>query len=111
MTKPYYETKDLKDFKNTGEWAPEVGEKFFDYFNKATSAGKLSEREKTLIALTVAHTSQCPYCVDSFTNKSLSIGISKEEMTEAVHVGASMLAGIVLAQSTQMRKIIMRKEM
>ena len=50
----YYETEDLQDFPNIGEFAPEQGKKFFEYYATATSVGKLTEREKALIALTVA---------------------------------------------------------
>lgn len=107
----YFDTDGLKDFPNIGEYAPEEGKLFFDYYGKATSAGKLSEREKTLIALTVATVQNCPYCIDAYTNQCLQIGITKEEMTEAVHVGAVMMAGITLAHSTQMRSIIKKKEM
>ena len=107
----YYEKKDLADFSNIGEYAEAEGKKFFDYYEQATTAGKLSEREKSLIALAVATVQKCPYCIDAYTNKCLSIGILKEEMMEAVHVGAAMQAGITLAQSTQMRKIIKKKEM
>ena len=111
MAADYFEKKDLADFSNIGEYAPEEGEKFFDYYNHATKAGKLSAREKSLIALTVAATQRCPYCIDAYTNHSLSLGITKEEMMEAIHVGSSMMAGIVLANATQMRKIVKKKEM
>lgn len=111
MSENYFEKKDLKDFPNIGEYSPELGESFFDYYGKSTSKGALSGREKALIALTVATVEKCPYCIDAYTNKCLSLGISNEEMMEAIHVGASMMAGITLAHSTQMRKIIKSKEM
>jgi alkylhydroperoxidase/carboxymuconolactone decarboxylase family protein len=107
----YYEKKDLADFGNIGEFAPEQGKKFFEYYASATSAGKVSEREKSLIALSVATALHCPYCIDAYTNKCMSIGITNDEMMEAVHVGAVMLAGMALAHSTQMRKIIKKKGM
>jgi alkylhydroperoxidase/carboxymuconolactone decarboxylase family protein len=107
----YFEKKDLEDFENIGEYAPELGQRYFDYYGDTMKAGRLSEREKTLIALVVATTEKCPYCIDAYTNQCLSLGISREEMMEAVHVGAAMTAGIVLAHSTQMRKIIKKKEM
>jgi len=107
----YYETKDLADFANIGEYSPALGEKYFDYYGEAMKAGALSVREKALIALAVATTQKCPYCIDAYTNKCLSLGVSSEEMTEAIHVGAAMVAGVVLAHSTQMRKIIKKKEM
>ena len=107
----YFEKRDLADFPNIGEYAPEEGKKFFEYYEQAMAPGKLSKREKTLIALSIATVQKCPYCLDAYTNQALSIGITKEEMTEAIHDGASLQAGIVLAQSTQMRKIIKKKEM
>ena len=60
MTETYYECRDLEDFANIGEHAPEAGSKFFEYYATATGAGKLSEREKALIALTVATVRHCP---------------------------------------------------
>jgi alkylhydroperoxidase/carboxymuconolactone decarboxylase family protein len=107
----YFEQEDLADFANIGEFAPDLGKKYFDYYGEALKAGKLTEREKALIALTVATTQKCPYCIDAYTNQCLSLGVSREEMMEAVHVGAAMVAGIVLAHSTQMRKIVKKKEM
>ena len=111
MSKPYYETKDLEDFPNITEYAPEQGKKFFEYYAEATGPGVLTEREKALIALAVATVRHCPYCIDAYTNKCLSLGVSSDEMMEAVHVGAAMTAGDVLAHSIQMRKIIKKKEM
>ncbi len=111
MSENYYEKADLEDFPNIGEYAPEAGEKFFEYYTVATGAGKLSEREKSLIALAVATVRHCPYCIDAYTGKCLSLGIGKDEMMEAVHVGAAMAAGDILAHATQMRKIIKKKEM
>jgi len=111
MSSNYYETKDLADFPNIGEFAPAQGKAFFDYYGAATRAGKLTAREKALIALTVATVRHCPYCIDAYTNTCLSLGVSSDEMMEAVHVGAAMVAGDVLAHSTQMRKIIKKKEM
>ena len=111
MSRPYYETKDLEDFPNITEYAREQGIKFFEYYTEATGPGVLTEREKALIALAVATVRHCPYCIDAYTNKCLSLGVSSDEMMEAVHVGAAMTAGDVLAHSTQMRKIIKKKEM
>ncbi|NQT93384.1 MAG: carboxymuconolactone decarboxylase family protein [Lentisphaerae bacterium] len=111
MADTYYEPKDLEDFPNIGEHASEQGQAFFEYYGKATSAGVLTEREKALIALTVATVRHCPYCIDAYTNKCLSLSVSNDEMMEAIHVGAAMVAGDTLAHSTQVRKIVKQKEM
>jgi alkylhydroperoxidase/carboxymuconolactone decarboxylase family protein len=111
MPQQYYEPKDLKDFPNITEHATAQGEKFFEYYASATGAGNLTEREKALIALSVATVRHCPYCIDAYTNKCLSLGVSSDEMMEAIHVGAAMTAGDVLAHATQVRKIVKKKEM
>ncbi len=111
MSDTYYEPKDLDDFPNIGEHAPEQGQAFFDYYGKATAAGALGEREKALIALAVATVRHCPYCIDAYTNKCLSLGVSNDEMMEAIHVGAALVAGDTLAHATQVRKILRKKEM
>ena len=109
MSGDYYEKKDLKDFPNIGGDAPALAEKFFSYYEKATGDGALSEREKSLIALAVATTHHCPYCIDAYTHRCVSLGISNADMMEAIHVGAAMLAGITLAHSTQVRKILKKE--
>lgn len=111
MSESYYRPEELKAFPQIAEDAPEIGKKFFEYYGAATSAGVLTEREKALIALTVATTQHCPYCIDAYTNKCLQLGVTSDEMMEAIHVGASMVAGVTLAHATQMRKIIKKKEM
>ena len=72
-----------------GEKAPELAEKFFSYYNAVFEEGALTAREKSLIALAVAHTVQCPYCIDAYTNDCLNKGVTEEQMTEAVHVAAA----------------------
>ena len=57
----------------------------------------------TLIALAVAHTVQCPYCIDAYTTQCLETGSNPEQMMEAVHVAAVMQAGITLVHSVQMQ--------
>lgn len=111
MSQHYYDAQDLNDFPNIAEFAAKEGQKFFEYYAQATGPGHLTEREKSLIALAVATVRHCPYCIDAYTNKCLSLGVSNDEMMEAVHVGAAMTAGDVLVHATQMRKIIRKKEM
>jgi alkylhydroperoxidase/carboxymuconolactone decarboxylase family protein len=104
--KQYFEPeKDLKQFGNIGEWQPDLAKKFFDYYGAATGTeGALTKREKSLIALAVAHALQCPYCIDAYTGDCLKEGADEEQMMEAVHVTAAMKAGITLVYSTQMMK-------
>ena len=99
----YYESKDLEKFADVGKFRKELMDKFFDYYNSVLNAdGSLTKREKALIALAVAHSKQCPYCIDAYTTSCLENGSNPDEMTEAIHVAAAMDAGIDLVHGVQM---------
>ena len=61
----YYNPADLKKFGNIAEWQENLAAKFFDWYGDVFKDGALTAREKSLIALAVAHTVQCPYCIDA----------------------------------------------
>lgn len=98
----YYNPADLANFGKISEWQPEMGRKFFDYYGEVFKDGALSEREKALIALAVAHAVQCPYCIDAYTSDSLQKGADEAQMMEAVHVAAAIKGGAVLVHATMM---------
>jgi alkylhydroperoxidase/carboxymuconolactone decarboxylase family protein len=98
----YYDPKDLRKFGSITEWSEELGNKFFDYYGKVFEEGALTAREKSLIALAVAHTEQCPYCIDAYTQDALQRGVTREEMMEAVHVGAAIKGGASLVHGVMM---------
>ncbi|MBW1709492.1 MAG: carboxymuconolactone decarboxylase family protein [Deltaproteobacteria bacterium] len=101
----YYKPEDLLKFGEAGEEAPDLAAKFFDYYNAVFAEGELTEREKSLIALAVAHTVQCPYCIDAFTQSCLEKGSNLAEMTEAIHVVKAIRGGASLVHGVQMRNI------
>ncbi|PTM05000.1 MAG: 4-carboxymuconolactone decarboxylase [Bacteroidetes bacterium] len=102
MSKTYYDPADLRKFGNITEWSEELGTKFFDYYNSVFKDGALTAREKSLIALAVSHTEKCPYCIDAYSKDGLQRGITKEEMMEAVHVGAAIKSGAALVHGVPM---------
>jgi len=101
----YYHPQDLPKFQEIGEEAPDLAEKFFEYYGAVFAEGELTEREKALIALAVAHTIQCPYCIDAYTQACLEKGSNLTEMTEAVHVATAIRGGASLVHGVQMRNI------
>ena len=102
MEKTYYNPADLARFGNISEWQPEMGRTFFEYYAEVFKDGALSEREKALIALAVAHAVQCPYCIDAYTSESLQKGADEDQMMEAVHVAAAIKGGAALVHGVQM---------
>src|ERR1043165_9246340 len=99
----YYASDDLKKFGAIGKHGKDLADEFFKYYGMVTGAdGALTRREKALIALAVAHSEKCPYCIDAYTTACLETGSNPEQMMEAVHVAAVMKAGITLVHSVQM---------
>jgi alkylhydroperoxidase/carboxymuconolactone decarboxylase family protein len=92
----------LRKFGQITQWSESLGEKFFEYYNSVFKEGALTAREKSLIALAVAHTEMCPYCIDAYTKDGLERGITKNEMMEAVHVGAAIKSGASLVHGVMM---------
>lgn len=98
----YYHPPDLKKFGNITEWQQDLGKKYFAYYNSVFEAGALTAREKSLIALAVAHAIQCPYCIDAYSVDALEKGCDEEQMMEAVHVAAAIRSGSSLVHGVQM---------
>ncbi len=107
----YYNPKDLKKFGEITEWQKELGDKFFDYYGSVFAEGALTAREKSLIALAVAHAIQCPYCIDAYTSDTLSKGVDEEQMMEAVHVAGAIKGGAALVHGVQMMNQVKEKLM
>lgn len=102
MQNTYYNPADLAKFGNIGEFGPELAKKFFDYYGEVFKEGELSQREKSLIALAVAHAIQCPYCIDAYTTDGLEKGATEGQMMEAIHVAAAIRGGASLVHGVQM---------
>ncbi len=103
----YFERSDLEDFNDgkLGEYGEDLWERFLNYYGPVFEDGELTSREKKLIALAVAHTVRCPYCMEAYTTACLEEGYTKEQMMEAVHVASAISGGSVLAYGVQMTKI------
>lgn len=102
----YYDPKDLGRFADIGKEAPDLAKKFFDYYGAVFAEGELTEREKALIALAVAHAIMCPYCIEAYSQACLEKGSNPAEMTEAVHVATAIKGGAALVHGIQMRNAV-----
>ena len=98
----YYHQDDLGRFAEIGRGAPDLAKKFFDWYGAVFAEGALTQREKSLIALAVAHAVQCPYCIDAYAKDALEKGSNIDQMTEAVHVAAAIRGGASLVHGVQM---------
>ena len=81
------------------ELSPETEAAFQAFSQKVFAEGALSTKIKQLIAVAVAHVTQCPYCIRGHTKAALRYGASQEELMEAIWVAAEMRAGGAYAHS------------
>ena len=79
--------------------APEMIEAFTNFSKTVFKEGALSEKTKQLIAVAVAHVTQCPYCIRSHTKLAMKKGASKQEIMEAIWVASEMRAGAAYAHA------------
>ncbi|AXH95553.1 carboxymuconolactone decarboxylase family protein [Ornithinimicrobium avium] len=82
------------------ELAPEVHDAFTAFSRAVFADGALPEQTKQLIAVAVAHTTQCPWCIKGHTRLARRSGASDEQIMEAVWVASEMRAGASYAHST-----------
>ena len=80
--------------------APAIHDAFEAFSASVFADGALPEKTKQLIAVAVAHTTQCPYCIRGHTGAALRHGAKPEEIMEAIWVAAEMRAGGAYAHST-----------
>jgi AhpD family alkylhydroperoxidase len=83
----------------------------FEAFGKAVFAdGALPVKTKQIIAVAVAHVTQCPYCISGHTKAALRAGATPEELMEAIWVASEMRAGAAYAHSTLMLATLWEEE-
>ncbi|MCL4288237.1 MAG: carboxymuconolactone decarboxylase family protein [Thermoleophilia bacterium] len=93
MTETLYPKPTRELAEHRAELAPEAHEAFQEFSRQVLSAGALDERTKQLIAVAVAHVTQCPYCIRGHTKAALRKGATERQLMEAIWVAAEMRAG------------------
>jgi len=96
----YYHPHDLGKFADMGKGNKALWDKFQSYYSAVFAEGALTEREKALIALAVAHTVQCPYCIDIHATNARKAGAIDAELAEAAIVAAALRAGGAITHAT-----------
>jgi AhpD family alkylhydroperoxidase len=79
--------------------APDIHDAFTAFSERVFAAGALPSKAKQLIAVAVAHVTQCPYCIRGHTKAALRQGATEQEIMEAIWVAAEMRAGGAYAHS------------
>ena len=95
-----YNNENLTRVKKMNELAPELMKAFAAFDKAAVAAGVLSVKHKELIAIAVALTTQCPYCIDIHTGNARKAGATDAEITEAAMVASALRAGAAVTHAT-----------
>ena len=93
LTQIMYNKQNLTRIKRMNELAPEVMKAFWAFDKAAVAEGAIPVKYKELIAVAVAVTTQCPYCIDIHNNNARRAGATDAEVAEAAMVAAALRAG------------------
>ncbi|WP_164670212.1 carboxymuconolactone decarboxylase family protein [Virgibacillus doumboii] len=106
MATNFYEKSHAEHLNKLKELAPDQAQAFSDFGASALSEGALAKKDKEIIAVAVAHVTQCPYCIDKHTKNAKKEGAALEELVEAVMVTSAVEAGGAVTHSTNMHNAL-----
>jgi AhpD family alkylhydroperoxidase len=95
-----YNKENLTKIKKMNDLAPETMKAFWAFDKLAVAEGKIPVKYKELIAVAVAVTTQCPYCIEIHTANARKAGATDAELTEATIVAAALRAGGAITHAT-----------
>lgn len=99
-----YDMKNLRKLKTLEANAPQGVKAFWAFDEAAMADGAIPRKYKELMAVAVAFTTQCPYCIEIHSNKAREAGASEPELAEAVVIAAALRAGASITHGTHAMK-------
>ncbi len=106
MPDPLYPPSSPEIARRRRELAPEIQAAFDAFSERVFADGALPAKTKQLIAVAVAHVTQCPYCIRGHTRAALRHGAAPQELMEAIWVAAEMRAGGAYAHTALSLSVI-----
>ena len=114
MPDPIYPSSSRTSSDTRKRLAPEIHDAFQVFSQQVFADGALPAKTKQLIAVAVAHVTQCPYCIRGHTKAAMRHGATEQQIMEAIWVAAEMRAGGAYAHSVlaieEMRKAALKAE-
>src|ERR1700682_3874472 len=92
----------LQKLPKLDKLAPEAMTAFWAYDKAALADGAIPKKYKELMAIAVALTTQCPYCIEVHPQQALKAGVTEQELAEALHVAAALRAGGSITHGTHL---------
>jgi AhpD family alkylhydroperoxidase len=97
-----YAINNLNKLAQAGELVPETMQAFKAYDRAALADGAIPKKYKELMAIAVALSTQCPYCIEVHRQQALDAGATETELAETVHVAAALRAGGAITHGTHL---------
>lgn len=97
-----FDLKNLNNLKKLDENAPDSMKAFWAFDKAAFADGALTGQQKQLIAVAVALTTQCPYCIELHTKAARDAGASDAQLAETAIVAAAIRAGGAITHATHL---------
>lgn len=94
--------KNLKKLPSLNVSAPDAANAFWAFDKAALAPGAIPKKYKELMAVAVALTTQCPYCIEVHRQGALEAGVTEQELGEAVFVAAALRAGAAVTHGTHL---------
>lgn len=101
-----YDMKHLSLMKKLDTHAPAIMESFVAFDQAALAEGAIPRKYKKSVAIAVAYTTPCPYCIEMHSSKARETGVSEPEIAEAVFIAAALRAGRAITHGTHAKKRI-----
>src|SRR5579863_599354 len=89
----------IKNLRKLRHLKPDLFKGFMDFDQMVFKDGALPAKTKELMAVTAAHVTQCIWCIDDHTKRAKKMGVTDEEIAEAVFVAMALRAGGAFAHS------------
>jgi len=97
-----YDIANLKKLPELGAKAPDAWRTFIEFDKAAMADGLIPKKYKELMALAVALTTQCPYCLEVHRGAALKAGATEEELAEVTFIAAALRAGAAVTHGTHL---------
>jgi len=97
-----YDSDNIKKLPRLGAGAPEAWKSFLAFDKAALADGAIPKKYKELMALAVALTTQCPYCLEIHKAAAVAAGATAEEIAETTFVAAALRAGAAVTHGTHL---------
>ena len=99
MAEEFYMKSDVKKLRKVRDITPDSFKAYVDFDKQAMAEGALPQKIKRLITMAVAHTTQCPFCIDFHTKEAKKLGATEQEIVEAMWISAALRAGAAVTHS------------